>query len=710
MFDRGALRLFAGLLVVVTLLGYLPRDTRAAPESKGEITNFPVPLRAGPPLNITIGPDGNLWFTETYGVIGRITPVGGLTEFEMPRASGAISASVALNDITAGPDGNLWFTIYGNNEIGRITPAGVITEFPMSTQVPPPDNSYPFAIAAGPDGNIWFTEYLGNKIGRLTTPASGATTATIVEFAVPTLNSVPYDITAGLDGNLWFTEKNTNKIGRITPAGVISEFQVPASSTDLRDIVAGPDGNLWMTDAASNRIWRSTPAGAFTKFDVPTSGGFPKGIAVGPDGNIWFTEVDGNKLGRVTPAGTIDEFSIFPDNIQPQGITTGPDGRLWYANYASGFRPVSWTSFYISRFAPSSLIKECSLPPAVAGARQLAAGADGVLWFAAYPDGIVRVTPTCEVTLVAGTKVGGEPTSMTVGPEGYLWYTLQDQNEVGMIAPDGAVTRFPVSGPGLHPREIIVGPDNSLWFTMRTDHVGCIIPNMGQMMQYPLTVTNKDNDGNAITVGPSDKSGQKKKSIWLTQPAASQIWRIDTDCGSSNPHLTPFPPTLQPRNPYPSKIVAGPDDNIWFTLYDSKTIRRIQGDGTFLDPYNLPDTLDVTDRLIAGPDGNIWFRSTSNKAIVRMTIHGDVTTYEVPYVDNLLAGADGNLWFIDTYNIQVGRITPSGSVTTFGLPALEWFPAFTVDPHGAIWITYSNKAGRLLPPRTIFLPLAARTR
>jgi len=63
--------------------------------------------------------------------------------------------------ITVGPDGNLWFTETNFNKIGRITPAGGITEFTIPTA-----SSFPFGITAGPDGNLWFTEADGNKIGR----------------------------------------------------------------------------------------------------------------------------------------------------------------------------------------------------------------------------------------------------------------------------------------------------------------------------------------------------------------------------------------------------------------------------------------------------------------------------------------------------------------------------------------------------------------
>jgi virginiamycin B lyase len=102
---------------------------------------------------IAPGADGNLWFAEVYaGKIGRVTPSGTLSEFDVPNDY--------PQDITRGPDGNVWFTLQAS--IGRITPAGSITAFP----VPAP----PWGITTGPDGNIWFTEWGVGRIGRFLTP------------------------------------------------------------------------------------------------------------------------------------------------------------------------------------------------------------------------------------------------------------------------------------------------------------------------------------------------------------------------------------------------------------------------------------------------------------------------------------------------------------------------------------------------------------
>ena len=79
-----------------------------------------------------------------------------ITEF-----SDGITAGSQPYDITVGPDGNLWFTEFnGGNQIGRITPLGVLTEFGTGT------GFFPAGITAGPDGNAWFAASGGKERGR----------------------------------------------------------------------------------------------------------------------------------------------------------------------------------------------------------------------------------------------------------------------------------------------------------------------------------------------------------------------------------------------------------------------------------------------------------------------------------------------------------------------------------------------------------------
>ncbi len=284
------------------------------------VTEFNAGITAASaPIDITTGPDGNLWFTESgASQIGRITPTGVITEF----ATG-ISPGAGPSGIVTGPDGNLWFTENLIDRIGRITPTGTVTEF--SVGITP--GSGLREITVGQDGNLWFTENSGNRIGRITTAG------TVTEFSV-TGGSGPIGIAPGSDGNLWFTENSGNRIGRITTAGTVTEFSAGITAgSGPWGIVSGADGNLWFTENSGNRIGRITTAGTVTEFSAGiTAGSGPTGITTGPDGNLWFTENSGNQIGRITTLGVITEYGagITPSS-GPLGITTGPDGNLWFA-------------------------------------------------------------------------------------------------------------------------------------------------------------------------------------------------------------------------------------------------------------------------------------------------------------------------------------------------------------------------------------------
>jgi streptogramin lyase len=223
----------------------------------GKISEFKLSPPANA-LNIATGPDGHLWFTDQQGKIGRMTLTGKVSEFSLPihqypAGSNPIKEPAGSGagqplDITAGPDGNLWFTEIGHvgSSIGRITTSGKITEFPL-----PSANTFLSSITAGSDGNIWFTGIGTNngpsKIGVITPQGK------IREFTLP--HSILGSITRGPDGNLWFAEfqysgtgTTAGEIGRITTAGKISDFPLPTSSNSPTSITFGTDHTLWFIE------------------------------------------------------------------------------------------------------------------------------------------------------------------------------------------------------------------------------------------------------------------------------------------------------------------------------------------------------------------------------------------------------------------------------------------------------------------------------
>ena len=266
-----------------------------------------APIREGSqPFAITMGDDGNFWFTlSNGGKVARITPRGVISYFMTPSLSNPAF-------ITPGPDGNVWFGEGSTGKIASVTPDGVITEYQFSFF------GVSVGITTGPDGNIWFTDQTDHAVWRYE-----LSTGRFREFRTPTPNSFPGDITTGSDGNMWFTEQAVDKFARITPQGVITEFTgINAPGT----VAAGPDGNLWITSAFNPQIARVTPTLNITIFPTPAT---PNIIRPGNANNLLFTEFSANKIASITTDGVVTESQEFV-NSAPAGITAGVASRVWF--------------------------------------------------------------------------------------------------------------------------------------------------------------------------------------------------------------------------------------------------------------------------------------------------------------------------------------------------------------------------------------------
>jgi virginiamycin B lyase len=301
------------LLALGTLAWILPNPL---PKS------FPIPTANSHPRHITLGADGNMWFTESdldVSQIGRIDPQGNITEFVVPTRFSQPS------DIASGPDGALWFTApsgFPDFFIGRVTTDGQFTGFHPDCDPKFGCSIVPTGIASGPDGNLWFPENIRNAVAKLT--PSGV----FAFYTIPTPGAAPSGITVGPDGALWFGEFQANQIGRIDVTGNITEFG-PTTGGAFR-ITTGPDGNLWFTEPFANKIGRITPTGVITEFPLASPSN-PRDIMTGPDGNLWFTKYLAGTLARITTSGVVTEMLTAGGG--PWGIGRGVGDTIWLTQF-----------------------------------------------------------------------------------------------------------------------------------------------------------------------------------------------------------------------------------------------------------------------------------------------------------------------------------------------------------------------------------------
>ena len=168
---------------------------------------FKVPAGSGQPDSITAGSDGNLWITLSSGHIARVAPAGVTTLFSVTGSPNFTQPDgepqYPDHNVTLGPDGNVWFTGTTNagvDVVGYITPAGAVTEFLTPTQ-----GVRPAGITTGADGNLWFNEphYFGP--GCDYGGVARTTTAGVISEYDPECNDLndKFNVVSGPDGNIW---------------------------------------------------------------------------------------------------------------------------------------------------------------------------------------------------------------------------------------------------------------------------------------------------------------------------------------------------------------------------------------------------------------------------------------------------------------------------------------------------------------------------
>jgi len=214
---------------------------------------------------VTEGRDGNLWFTEnltdpgtgnTTVAIGQITPAGQIQTFALPKK---VENDASVGNITVGPDGNLWFPIsYGGKSagttvgaIGRITAEGNVKMYHVfssnsnKSYYPP---APPSDIISGPDGKLWFQGTIHGTTGIARISTSGK-----LGSVIP-VGDIASNMARLPNGRVWFQGATDNsdiqELGMATRSSIVVTQDLPESSPNLSpgySMTVGPDGNLWAT-------------------------------------------------------------------------------------------------------------------------------------------------------------------------------------------------------------------------------------------------------------------------------------------------------------------------------------------------------------------------------------------------------------------------------------------------------------------------------
>jgi virginiamycin B lyase len=276
----------------------------------------------------------------------------------------------------------------------------------------PADFAVPADIATGPDGAMYAPDGSLGRLWRITQKG---------KISFVELGGNPAGVAAGPDGALWVTDRTFDRIQRVTPAGGVTNYALTAGAFPL-DIVAGPDGALWFAEGRGDKIGRITTSGVVTEYAL-TAGAFAADLAVGADGAVWFTEQSGNRIGRVTMAGQVSEYELETPDALPGPIAAGPDGGMWFAERNTGT---------IARIGTDGTVGPRLALPEGVDPLALVATRRGLLMADHTGRALARITLDGRFRRVV--RLRSHPDSMTLGPDGDVWYASGDEGRIGRIS------------------------------------------------------------------------------------------------------------------------------------------------------------------------------------------------------------------------------------------------------------------------------------
>ncbi len=310
------------------------------------------------------------------------------------------------------------------------------------------------------------------------------------------------------------------------------------------------------------------------------------------------------------------------------------------------------------RCVPSASIAEFPVLTASSSPYGIAAGPDGNLWFTeSQANQIGMINPTTHaVSEFSIPSANSGPLGIAAGPDGNLWFTENQANQIGMINPTThAISAFSIPTANSGPAEIAAGPDGNLWFTEnQANQIGMINPTTHAITEFAIPTASSEPLG--IAAGPDG-------NIWFTESNGNKI-------GTINPTLHTITEYAIPQgSSEPTEITAGPNGNMWFVESGSNAIGQMNTSSHAVSVVSIPTGTSASYGITAGPDGNIWFTEGSANQIGEVNLATRVvsqTALPTASADptEIVAGPGGTLWFTEASGNQIGEVVASPTITT----------------------------------------------
>jgi streptogramin lyase len=342
------------------------------PTSSVGFAEYPIPSAKSSLVGLTLGPDGNVWFTEGSTLtIGFVRPSGSVREFNVSNLSQYQGENVG--NIAPGEGQTLWFaynalqegTFYSYTYLYQISTGGNRLNSASDASCIAPNQCYGInVVEPGTSGTVLVGDVLY-------APSSGGGLNSILQNvnragALGQLNDTPSNGISGI------VVDATQASGVVWAAWQLYSFSGPPSQPAIMQISSGGSVSAYQLPGTYQPADGVTSVVGQTNADLPYN--TSQAITVGPDGAPWIAlnNGPGSALGRIAADGTVTLFPVSSSNVEIAGITAGSDGALWFTEAATN---------KIGRMTTSGTLTEYPVPTQVAGLGRIITGANNSVWF-----------------------------------------------------------------------------------------------------------------------------------------------------------------------------------------------------------------------------------------------------------------------------------------------------------------------------------------
>jgi len=442
--DNNRIRKITPAGIVTTIAG---NDNAYSMDGIGTYASFNMPI------GITIDKQGNLYVTQTYGPLRKITPSGVVSTILPPGMNNIQSDGVAIDDAD-----NIYvsLTIDGdNNHIYRITPNGTgviflggVTGYKDSTGT----NAqfyFPAGLAIDRTGSLFVADAYNNRIRKAIAP--------VLDFSVNqgTVSSPKFLNISG-------TRLEDNAVLTAPPGYELSQTENGSYSASISFV---PDLGEVNSSTAYIRMASNTPGAhngniALSSIGVITTYHPVTGKVVVP--TLQFDRIAVSTFAGNGDAGNTNGVSELAKFNFPTDVTADVSGNIYVADYNNHLIRKITPSGIVSTFAGSGVAGYADGNALTAQFNHpygITVDASGNVYVAdKYNFRIRKINPAGVVTTLAGSGIEGfvdgpaaaaqfaYPEDVALDGGGNVYVADYNNNSIRKITPAGIVSTFAGNG------------------------------------------------------------------------------------------------------------------------------------------------------------------------------------------------------------------------------------------------------------------------